>query len=119
METLQISTPVTLETLPKHFAQLASEVTAIKAMLEAKATPPAVEQATWFNIQQLCEYIPDQPARQTVYAWVQHGLIPVHKGGKKLRFLKSEIDDYLKKSKRLSKLEANEVVNNYLTSKSK
>jgi len=47
------------------------------------------------NMQELCEYIPDRPSRATVYGWVNTKSIPVHKGGKKLRFLKSEIDKWM------------------------
>ena len=50
----------------------------------------------WFNLKELCEYIPDRPSKPTVYGWVNSSKIPVHKGGKKLRFLKSEIDAWLK-----------------------
>lgn len=52
----------------------------------------------WFDLTELCEYIPDKPAKATVYTWVSNGLIPYHKGAKKLRFLKSEIDQWLKES---------------------
>ncbi len=34
------------------------------------------------------------------YGWVNAGIIPVHKGGKKLRFLKSEIDNWLKQGRK-------------------
>lgn len=49
----------------------------------------------WMNLDEFCQYHPDKPSKMTVYGWVQAGSIPVHKGGKKLRFLKSEIDSYL------------------------
>ena len=49
----------------------------------------------WFDLNELCQYHPDKPTKATVYGWVNTGLIPVHKGGKKLRFLKSEIDNWL------------------------
>lgn len=50
----------------------------------------------WFDLNELCIYHPDKPSKPTVYGWVSAGTIPVHKGGKKLRFLKSEIDNWLK-----------------------
>ena len=49
----------------------------------------------WLNINQLCVYHPEKPAKSTVYSWVQSGAIPFRKKGKKLLFLKSEIDSYL------------------------
>lgn len=53
----------------------------------------------WFNLTELCNYHPDKPSKQTVYGWVSKGCIPVHKEGKKLRFLKSEIDEWLRRGK--------------------
>ena len=49
----------------------------------------------WLNIKELCEYLPDKPAIATVYGWVGHKQIPFRKSGKKLRFLRSEIDKWL------------------------
>lgn len=50
----------------------------------------------WFNLEQLCNYLPDKPAKQTVYGWVSKRLIPYHKKCKSLSFLKSEIDLWMK-----------------------
>ncbi len=50
----------------------------------------------WFNLDQICKYLPDKPAKGTVYGWVSKRLIPYHKKGKSLSFLKSEIDQWLK-----------------------
>ena len=49
----------------------------------------------WMNIDQLRAYHSDRPARSTIYDWVCQNRIPVPKDGKKLRFLKSEIDQWL------------------------
>jgi len=38
----------------------------------------------WFNLQELCQYHPEKPAKSTVYAWVAARVIPFHKKGKKL-----------------------------------
>jgi hypothetical protein len=58
------------------------------------------EEIIWFNLTGLRNYLPDKPAAQTVYGWVRDGLIPNHKGLKKLRFLKSDIDTWLKNGRR-------------------
>lgn len=50
----------------------------------------------WMDLNQLCNYMPDQPSKPTVYGWVHSNKIPFHKGGKKLRFLKSEIDNWMR-----------------------
>ena len=60
-----------------------------------KPQAPPTEADRWFDLNELCIYHPDKPSKPTVYFWVNAGTIPVHKGGKKLRFLKSEIDAWL------------------------
>lgn len=54
----------------------------------------------WFDLNELCFYHPDKPTKATTYGWVHAGTIPVHKSGKKLRFLKSEIDEWLKQGRK-------------------
>lgn len=49
----------------------------------------------WLTVKELCLYHPDKPTVQTVYGWVHNKLIPAHKGTHKLRFKKSEIDNWL------------------------
>lgn len=56
----------------------------------------------WFNLEQICIYLPDKPAKATVYGWVSKRLIPYHKKGKSLSFLKSEIDKWLKEGLRVT-----------------
>jgi len=64
--------------------------------------PPGNQTETdkWFDINELINYLPDKPARATIYGMVHFGKIPHHKGQKKLRFLKSEIDAWLMQGKR-------------------
>jgi len=91
---------LTLETLPKAFTQLTNEVSEIKRLLLEKSNEQPTETDRWFNLNDLCIYHPDKPSKPTVYGWVHSGLIPVHKGGKKLRFLKSEIDNWIKQGRK-------------------
>lgn len=71
----------------------------------------------WFDLTELCQYIPDKPSKATVYGWVNAGTIPVHKGGKKLRFLKSEIDSWMKQGRRKTLSEIAGEAEQYLTKK--
>lgn len=66
---------------------------------------PHQEPDRWLDINELCHYLPDKPAKPTVYGWVSCKAIPVHRGSKKLRFLKSEIDAWLKLGRRKTILE--------------
>ena len=49
----------------------------------------------WFSVKTLSEYIPSHPAIQTIYGWTHSRVIPYHKKGKSLLFLKSEVDKWL------------------------
>lgn len=93
---------ITFEQMPKAFTHLTNEVSEIKRLLLVleKSTQQTTEIDRWFDLAELCNYHPDKPSKPTVYSWVNAGTIPVHKGGKKLRFLKSEIDDWLKQGRK-------------------
>ena len=64
-----------------------------QSKLSSTDKPAEVER--WMNLDELCQYHPDKPTKPTVYGWTNAGLIPFHKGGKRLRFLRSEIDGWL------------------------
>ena len=89
-----------------------------KALTQFKSTgEPQPETTLWFDLNELCNYLPDKPAKPTVYGWVHTGLIPCHKGAKKLRFLKAEIDQWLKSGKQKTVFEIEAEANNYLRKK--
>lgn len=48
------------------------------------------------------KYIPSHPAVQTIYGWTSNGQIPYHKIGKRIYFVKSELDDWLSNGKHKS-----------------
>lgn len=104
---------ITLETLPKAFVQLTSEVSEIKRLLLEKSNDQSNDPERWFDLTELCQYHPDKPTKPTVYGWVNAGTIPVHKGGKKLRFLKSEIDSWLKQGRKKTRAEIKEESGSY------
>lgn len=69
----------------------------IKSLILTKSGPSKDD--TWFTLNGICNYHPDGPSKQTVYGWVSKRTIPFYKDGKNLRFLKSEIDEWLKRGK--------------------
>jgi excisionase family DNA binding protein len=91
------------------------------AVRKAISETPKAEQPTetdrWFDLNELCIYHPDKPSKPTVYGWVHSGLIPVHKGGKKLRFLKSEIDNWIKQGRKKTLAETASEAESYLKKK--
>lgn len=75
---------------------------------------PQPNRDPWMDLNELCYYLPDKPKKATIYGWVQSGVLPYHKGQKKLRFLKSEIDNWLKEGKRKTVAEIEDEVHTYL-----
>ena len=108
--------PITLETLPKAFVHLTNEVTEIKRLLTQK-TEQVPNANQWFDLTELCYYHPDKPSKATVYGWVNAGAIPVHKSAKKLRFLKSEIDAWLKQGRKKTLAETQAEAETYIKRK--
>ena len=83
-------------------------------ILKAVSKEQPTETNRWFDLNELCNYHPDKPSKPTVYGWVHAGTIPVHKGGKKLRFLKSEIDNWLKQGRKKTLAEMASEADQYL-----
>lgn len=71
----------------------------------------------WMNLPELIDYLPDHPATATIYSWVSSRKIPHHKGSKTLRFLKSEIDQWLSSGKRKSESELQAEAESYQSKK--
>jgi excisionase family DNA binding protein len=65
---------------------------------------------SWMDIDSLCAYHPNHPSKKTVYAWTYQGKIPHYKdpGGKGVRFLTSEIDEWLKTGRVATKKETSD-----------
>lgn len=108
---------LTLETLPKAFTHLTNEVSEIKRLLLEKSNEQPTETDRWFDLNELCIYHPDKPSKPTVYGWVHSGLIPCHKGAKKLRFLKSEIDNWIKLGRKKTLAETQSEAEQYCKTK--
>jgi len=110
---------ITFDTMPQAIASLTEEVKELKQMMLARATELPNQTDRWFNLEEFGEYHPDKPTKATVYAWVSAGVVPVHKSGKRLRFLKSEIDAWLQQGKRKTQSELQVEADSILSIKSK
>ncbi|MBR5434805.1 MAG: helix-turn-helix domain-containing protein [Bacteroidales bacterium] len=84
-----------IETLAKEVRDLRDEIKEWQDVLKKNMLQNTLSNDKWMSINDLIEYLPDKTARATIYGWVSQGLIPYHKYGKKLTFLKSEIDNWL------------------------
>ena len=99
--------------VPQAITHLISKVENIETLLLAKQPQPQ-DTDQWLNLDDLCKYHPNNPAKPTVYAWIVQRLIPYHKKGKKLMFLKSEIDAWLKEGRRKTAAEIQAEVQDYV-----
>ena len=69
----------------------------IQRMMELLENAPKGEPVNeWLTIDGLCDYLPEHPAKGTIYQWVFNKRVPYYKEGGNLRFLKSDIDEWLK-----------------------
>jgi len=75
----------------------------------AAVKPPEPE---FLTIDQLREYLPQKPAKQTVYQWVHFKQIPYHKRGKSVLFKRSEIDYWISQTRRTTIEEAERSLSN-------
>lgn len=87
--------------MPKAVAFLVEQVTLInKQIEEISKNFGYVVPDQWMSIDDLTTYLPDKPSVRTIYGWVGQKLIPYNKVGKRLYFLKSDVDHWLKNGRR-------------------
>ena len=97
---------ITFEDLPKAMSWMMDKLNKLDSKIDGLNNIPQVRPADqWMNLKELCEYLPSHPAEQTVYGWTSCHQIPFHKRGKRIMFLKSEIDAWLHDDKRKSQKE--------------
>lgn len=97
-------TPTELETLVENsvrkvVSQQIVEDT-VRKVFNTQTKEPAEEPPIWMDIDEYRAYNPEHPKRCTVYSQVHLKKLPYHRKGKKLFFLKSEIDEFLKSGRR-------------------
>ena len=90
---------------PEFFLELRKDVSNILQLLTSTKPDQLDDDNQWLNLDELCKYRPDKPAKATVYAEVQAKKIPCYKKGKKLLFRKTDIDKWLMEGKRKTRTE--------------
>ena len=108
---------ITHDNLPKAVSELINKVDRLELLLLEKTAPSQLNEDCWFDLENLCNYLPDKPTKPTVYNWIHNRSIPSHKGQKKLRFLKSEIDAWLNQGTKRTIAEIKNDVGNFLSRK--
>jgi hypothetical protein len=90
METLSF------EALPGIVAELNRKIDLLLAERQ-----PQPERDELMTLEQLQGYLPEHPAKQTIYGWVNNRLIPFEKHGKRLYFRKSIVNQWLQNGRQI------------------
>lgn len=90
---------ITFDTLPKAVCELNRKMDLILSQSYLNHENP--EHDKLLTIEQFLDYLPEHPARQTVYGWINQRCVPYEKHGKRLYFRKSEIDSWLDNGRKL------------------
>ena len=96
------TTVPSFDAMPQLMASSLGKLEALEQKFDALQSNNNVEADAWFSLQDLCNYLPNHPAEQTVYGWTSSRTIPFHKNGKSIIFRKSEIDNWLMQTNRKS-----------------
>ena len=93
---------LSFDAMPQMVATILKKLETLEQKFDALQSNNNVEADAWFSLQDLCNYLPNHPAEQTVYGWTSNRTIPFHKNGKSILFRKSEIDNWLMQTTRKS-----------------
>ena len=109
---------LTFDQLPKAVTMLTNEVSELKRLLlEKQELTPTEQVEQWLDLNDLINYDPEKRTKPTWYSKISKGEVPYHKRGKKVYFLKSEIDNWLKAGKCKSNAEIEAEAEEYLSNK--
>ena len=109
---------ITFEDLPKAMSWMMDKLNELDSKIDGLNNQNLnVPTEQWMNLKELCEYIPSHPAEQTVYGWTSCHQIPFHKRGKRIMFLKSEIDEWLHAGKIKSEKDLENEASQFIRSK--
>jgi len=101
--------------LPEAISKIWFKLNAIETILNERQNEDGSERTDrWFSLEELQDYVPGNPAKATIYGWVHDREIPHKKFGKRLAFLKSEIDEWLKSKRRRTVSEIREEADSYV-----
>lgn len=109
---------ITFEDLPKAMSWIMDKLNELDSKIDGLNNQnQSVPVEQWMNLKELCDYMPSHPAEQTVYGWTSCHIIPFHKRGKRIMFLKSEIDEWLHAGKIKSEKDLEDEAAQFIKSK--
>ena len=109
--------PILMANLLEDNKLLSQKLDAINRKISASVGNIYKDEDRRMDVSEAQKYIPGHPAVQTIYGWTSNNLIPYHKVGKRIYFIKSELDAWLLKEGHKSQddllREAKEYVNSH------
>ena len=70
---------LSFDAMPQMVATILKKLETLEQKFDALQSNNNVEADAWFSLQDLCNYLPNHPAEQTVYGWTSNRTIPYHK----------------------------------------
>jgi predicted DNA-binding transcriptional regulator AlpA len=106
---------LTHDTLPQGVAILLKEFREFKNLfIQKQENTPTEQPEKWLDLNELIQYDPEKRTKPTWYSKISRNEVPYYKRGKKVYFLKSEIDVWLKQGKCKSNTEIEQESEAYL-----
>jgi len=107
-------TPIRLNELETLIQNSVERAMTAKHLKQTSSSQQANE---WFDLNELIEYDPEKRTKPTWYSKISKGEVPYHKKGKKVYFLKSEIDKWLRAGKCMTTSEIEAEADAFLANK--
>jgi len=104
---------ITFNELPEIINKIYTKVDRIEQLLSNYENNQA-ESDKWFNLEEFCKYHPSKPSLATVYRLVRLDKISYHKQGRRLIFLKSDIDAQIQAGRKKTLAETEAEADQYL-----
>src|SRR5690554_495308 len=109
---------LTFDQLPEAVSILRKEVSELTRLIKGQQQPTESPDQ-WLDLNELVEYDPERRVKATWYSKISKGEVPYHKRSKKLYFLKSEIDEWLKSGRQKTNSEIEAEAHTYLVTNRK
>ena len=90
---------ITFDNMPKVIAEINSKIDRLLAQIEQPETESPDRLMT---PDELSKYLPETPARATIYCWVNQRLIPYEKHGNRLYFRVGDVKSWLNRGRQMS-----------------
>ncbi len=111
--------PILMANLLEDNKLLSQKLDAINKKISASVGNINKDEDRRMDVSEAQKYIPGHPAVQTIYGWTSNNMIPYHKVGKRIYFVKSELDAWLLKEGHKSQDDLRREAEEYVNSRRK